>query len=104
MIFEEKLVIVISIGLLIAYFLYRKNHKNKEHFVTNKSISIKKPLNTPLSNDFNLDNMCNTNKQYLGWKCWWKKTQQNKLNNIVDTQLTTHATKEPLLFDGIRKI
>ena len=97
MIFEEKLIILICVGLLIMYYLYRKtNNKKVEQFITRKDAFNKKSLNTPFSDDFNLDNMCKKNSKHLGWKCFWKNLQQNKLDNIVDTQIITHTTKNHL--------
>ena len=106
MIIDKKLIIILIVLLcLLFFYFYRNISSNMEEFISNESPQYIKAKNTPFSKDFNLDDMCkNNNKKYLGWKCWWNDNQKNKINNQVDTGITTHATNEPLLFDGIKKI
>ena len=91
--------------ICLILMCFNLNNSIKEEFVVNNIEYNVKPVQNPLGKQFNIDEQCETNKQFLGWKCWWRDNQSEfkvPLDNSFDnTTFKTYLNNSPLKYDGV---
>ena len=103
---NNLIILLILFVLILLYLCFKIKNNIKEEFVV-KNIEYKvKPINTPFSTIFNIDEQCNSNnKRNLGWKCWWRDNQSDfnvsKDDSFKNTSFTNYLKNTPIKYDGI---